>query len=706
MGVAKRIGLGVVGLLALAAAIFAGLILADRLSRPPTPDPAALIARGQTYHARVRRDDFGVPHVSGPTDADVAFGLAYAHAEDDFATIQDVVLATRGTLAAEKGPGAAAGDYLVRLLRVREDVHARYRRDLPADVRRVLEAYADGLNLYAARHPKAVAEDLTPVTGEDIAAGFAFKTPLFYGLDETLKALLAPTHGRPMAPIGSNGAAVAPSRSADGATRLLVNSHQPLTGPVAWYEAVLESGEGWHVAGGFFPGSPFMLHGHNEHLGWAHTVNAPDLVDIYRLTINPRDGGEYRLDGRWRRFETSDAAIRVRLFGPLVVTVHKAVLWSAHGPVLKTDHGVFAIRYAGIGEIRQVLEYYRMDKARTLADWRAALALQALPSLNCIYADQAGNIGYVYNGLFPDRKPGFDWRGVLPGDRSDLIWTRYLPFDRVPQIWNPKSGYVFNANNTPFRATGPEDQLRPADFPAWMGIQTDMTNRALRFEETLGAQPKVGDSDFRHDKFDIAYSPRSEVARAAALAAAADAKGDADIAAGQALIRSWDLRMNMGNRASALAIAVADPIARAWARHRPTPDPVALIKTAEADLKRHFHEIDPPWGQVNRIIRGKVDLPIDGGPDTLRAVYGETQKDGRLKDVAGDTLVMFVTWDRQGRVSSESIHPFGSATLDAASRHYADQTRLFAAMGTKPVRFTDAELAGHVERDYDPSRGP
>ena len=146
--------------------------------------------------------------------------------------------------------------------------------------------------------------------------------------------------------------AVGPSRSADGATRLLVNSHQPYTGPVAWYEAVLESGEGWHVAGGFFPASPFMLHGHNAHLGWANTVNEPNLVDVYRLTINPANPNQYRLDGKWRDFEKSDAAIRVKIWGPLIWTVHGTVLWSAHGPVLKTDHGAFAIRYAGMGEVR------------------------------------------------------------------------------------------------------------------------------------------------------------------------------------------------------------------------------------------------------------------------------------------------------------------------------------------------------------------
>ncbi len=704
MGIIRRIVIGLGAVTGLIVLALAGLILADRLAQPPAPDPRALIARGEAYHARIVRDDFGVPHIFGPTDADVAYGLAWAHAEDDFATIQDVTLTTRGTLATEQGPKGAVTDYIVRLLRVWPTVNARYDRDLPADLKRVLEAYADGINAWGARHPDKVVPGLLPVSGRDIAAGFVFKTPFFYGLDNTLKTLNTPTHGKPMAPVGSNGVAVAASRSSDGATRLLVNSHQPYTGPVAWYEAVLQSGEGWHVAGGFFPGSPFMLHGHNEHLGWANTVNDPDLTDVYRLTINPANAGQYRLDGQWRDFEKTDAAIRVKIWGPLFWTVHKAVLWSAHGPVMQTDHGVFAIRFAGMGEARQALQYYRLDKARNLAEWRAAMALQALPSINYIYADEAGNIGYVYNGLFPDRKAGVDWKGVLPGDRSDLIWSRYLPFDRVPQIWNPKSGYVFNSNNTPFAATGAEDALKPADFPATMGIQTNMTNRAWRAQETFGADTKISAEAFRRYKFDIAYSDRSDVARVVDMVLALDAGGDSDILEAQALLGRWDRRTNIGSRGAALALAVATPIATAWAQKRPAPDTRATVKAAVAELKAHFHRMDPLWGQVNRIIRGKVDLAIDGGPDTYRAVYGEAQKTGVLKAMAGDTFIMFVTWDRAGRLDSESVHQFGSATLDATSRHYADQTPLFAAMGTKPVRFTEAALKGHVEADYAPGQ--
>ena len=698
-----------IGAAALAALVLVGLmavITQDRLSQPPAPAPASLIAQAARYHARIQRDHYGVPHISGPTDPDVAFGLGFAHCEDDFSTIQDAALTARGQLAAVEGAKGAVTDYLARLLKVRETVASQYDTALPADVRAVLQGYADGVNYYAALHPEKVERGLLPMTGQDVAAGFVFRTPFFYGLDHVIGKIMAPAPkasqvASPAAqPIGSNGIAVAASKSADGATRLLVNSHQPYVGPVAWYEAVLDSDQGWHVAGGFFPGSPFMLHGHNAHLGWANTVNEPNLATVYRLVMNPDNPDQYRLDGQWKNFEKSDAAIRVKIFGPLIWTVHRPLLWSVQGPVFKTDHGVFAVRYAGVGEARQTLQYYRFNKAANREEWLAAMRLQALPSINYIYADEKGNIGYVYNGLFPVRAEGRDWTQIQPGDRSDLIWHGYLPFDRVPQIWNPSSGYVFNSNNTPFQATGVEDALKPADFSPTMGIQTDMTNRAYRAQETFGADAAITAEAFRAYKFDIAYSARSDFAREIAEVLKVDPGTDNDLSAAQALLKGWDRRTNIGSRAAALAVLMGSEAAHSDSH--PGVPPIDALRHAVKTLKTHFGRIDPEWGQVNRIRRGTLDLSIDGGPDTYRAVYGVSQTDGTLAAAAGDTFIMFVTWDKAGTLASDSIHQFGSATLDSHSPHYADQMPLFVAMKTKPVLFTQSQLAGNVEADYSP----
>lgn len=711
----RYVKIGALALVLLVSGGAAFLIVSDRLGQPSPPDPASLIAKAAQYRARIERDNFGVPHIMGPTDADVAFGMGFAHSEDDFDTIQQVALATRGQLAATEGPKAAVTDYLVRLFRVWETVDAKYDTDLPPDLRRVLEAYADGVNYYAALHTSHVMRGLLPVTGKDVVAGFVFKLPFFYGLDHELMKLTRPEGGaisnsgknaflwtgKPL-PVGSNAVAVAPSRSADGATRLLVNSHQPYTGPVSWYEAVLDSGEGWHVAGGFFPGSPFMLHGHNQHLGWANTVNGPDLVDVYKLVLNPANPNQYRLDGKWRDFQKSDARIRVKIWGPLVWTAHREVLYAEQGPVMKTARGAFAIRYAGMGDVRAPLQYFRLNKAANLEEWRAAMRLQAIPSLNYVYADEKGNIGYIYNGLFPMRKDGPDWRGVLPGDRSDLIWRTYLPFDKEPQLWNPPSGFVFNSNNTPFHATAPAGDLKPEDFAPTLGIQTDMTSRAWRAMETYGADPRITGEAFRAYKYDLAYSVRSDEAQALGEVLAIDAGHDAALRQAHDILQRWDRRTDVANRGAALAILTIEPMIRARLEGKPPLRPGDALREAMLTLKMHFGRLDPEWGQVNRLRRGTLNLAIDGGPDIFRGVYGERQPDGTLTAMAGDTFVMFVTWDKAGKLTSESIHQFGSATLDRSSPHYADQAPLFVSMKTKPVLFTQAQLAGHVEADYRP----
>jgi penicillin amidase/acyl-homoserine-lactone acylase len=665
---------------------------------------AAAEAAPSTYadEVRIRRDEWGVPHIRAKSDAAAAYGLAWAQAEDDFATIQEAVFQSRGRLAELKGPAGIENDYLVHLQDVWGTVRRRYARDLAPATRKVMEAYAASLNAYAAKHPDKVLPGLLPITGQDLAAATTFRGPSFYGLDDVFRRTLRPQAQKlalaePKLETGSNGVAVAPSRSADGATRLLVNSHQPFTGPLAWYEAVIQTDEGWHVAGGFFPGGPFMLHGHNAHLGWASTVNNPDLADVFQLTVNPANREEYRLDGAWKRFESHWVEIKVKRADGGFDVMRKEIARSAHGPVVRNDRGVFAIRYAGMGEIRQNEQYFAMNKARNLSEWKAAMAMGVLPSINYVYGDAKGNVGYVHNGRYPVRKEGVDWSGVVPGDRSDLIWNAQLPFAKIPQVWNPKSGWVFNANNTPFQATSEADDLKPGAFSKTLGLQTNMTNRAWRALETYGADTSITAEEFEAYKYDLTFSSRSDLAKALTLLGALNAKDDPDLAAAQALLKDWDRRTHRDSRAAPLAVLTVLKLLQTPAR-----PPVAVLKETMAELRTHFGRIDPTWGEVNRIRRGKVDLPVDGGPDIFRAIYGRPDPDGRLRGLAGDTFIMFVTWDRAGAMSSTSIHQFGSATLDEASPHFADQTPLFAAMKTKPVRFTEEQLKGHIVRDYRP----
>jgi len=243
-----------------------------------------------------------VPHIFGETDADASFGFGYAHAEDDFATLQDVVIAARGMSAQYKGKDVAPQDYLYDLFKVKETIEEKYELEVRNDIKAIARAYASALNLYAVENPKKVLPAVLPFTEQDVLAGFTWATPFFYRLDGYLEELFTAEDKPNVSPWsqmagldlpdavrGSNAFAVAPSRSTDNKTRLILNSHQPMTGPYAWYEAHMVSNEGLNIAGATFPGVPIIAQGVTPNLGWAQTVNRPDLIDIYALEVDDFD---------------------------------------------------------------------------------------------------------------------------------------------------------------------------------------------------------------------------------------------------------------------------------------------------------------------------------------------------------------------------------------------------------------------------------
>lgn len=651
----------------------------------------------------IRRDRWGVPHVKGRTDADAAFGLAYAHAEDDFVTLEQALAGTRGRLGELTGAKGAAQDYAYHLLGVRADVERGYTRRLSPQVRAVIEAYADGLNLYAARHPgERRLRGLFPVTGKDIATGFALTSPFFFGLDNTLGALVEnkplPNNSNLERPKGSNAFAVAPSRSADGSTHLLINSHQPWTGPVAWYEAHVTSDEGLDMSGGLFPIAPFPLNGHNGALGWANTVNRPDLIDVYRLRM---EGDSYRFDGRVLPLESGRVWLKVR-FGPFVLPVPRTVHRSVHGPVIKNDAGAFAVRYGGIGEIAQVEQYYRLAKARSYDQWLAAMRLARIPATNFIYADATGRIAFFYNARFPERAPGFDWRGILPGDTSKALWQRQLPFDAAPQLVSPASGWLVNANNAPWLATDAAANLRREAYSPLLGVEENVTNRALRSVALLSPMPRISPEALWRVKMDTGYAPNSGEQRYVARVLRLDTREAPDLARAQRLLRTWDGTLDGQGTADALAFLIIKYPFRDIYRNLAPPPPAEALADAVERLSGTFGRLDPPLGQLVRLRRGPHDLPLTGGPGALRAIYTDWDRDGRLAANLGDSYIMNVSWGRGGRVRATSVHQFGAATSRPESLHYADQAPLFARGAMKPAWFSEAELAPNIACSYRP----
>jgi acyl-homoserine-lactone acylase len=677
--------------------------------RPPRPDADTF---AEAKRVRILRDSFGVPHVFGETDADAAFGLAYAHAEDDFPTIQGLLAASRGKLGLlQLSKTALQNDYYVQLIGVREQLDTQYDA-LPLDVRAVLEGYARGLNLYAYLHPREADGRFFPTSGRDVAAGFIHKLPIMVGLPRVLGALdeERPRHvgdvvvagaGLPNESFpGSNAHALLGIRATDGVTRLNVNSHQPWEGPVAWYEAQVVSGEGWNMTGGLFPGAPFILHGHNEHLGWAHTVNSPDLIDVYELARDPSRPRAYRFDGGTRDLEVRDAVLELDV-GFFTLTLHKEVLASVQGPVLETKHGIYAVRFAGMGRgIRAAEEWFRMNKARSLDEWKSALRVQGIPMFNTAYADRA-HIFYVYNALLPKRAPGFDYTAVLPGDRSDVVFQDYLPFDELPQVEDPPAGFVQTCNSSPFETT--RGAGNPADvYPANMGIEHTLTNRARRSLALLGAGGLLSADDFRRMKFDRVYSRESAMfTRVVGPLVATFTAATADERRALDLLRGWDGAADESSAAATLAIlTLKASIPEARGEGDPAlSDPAAALRDSIRFLVTNYGRVEVPLGEVQRLRRGAVDLPLGGGPDVMNAAYTRREK-GHLLGTQGDSYVLLVDFTDAGP-RSQSIINYGASSRPE-SPHFADQAPLFVSRALKPAWRTREEIRAHLEREYHP----
>lgn len=691
-----------------------------------------------TYRAEIIRSEYGVPHIYGATDPDVAFGVAIAQSEDDFFTLQDVIAMSRGRYGAIAGEDGAAVDFVYHLLDARGTADRHY-DSLPEDTRALLEAYAAGLNQYAEDNPDELKlANLFPVNGKDIAAGFALRQPFFFGLNNVIQPLVSgeplrrefgpdipgfprdangevigpdfdgePADAAHYTPFGKDGAlngsnafAVSPEKSG-GPTTLISNSHQPLTGGVAWYEMTVESLEGWHFTGANFPGSPYPFLGHNRHLGWTNTVNRPDMVDVYELEMD-ESGTRYMLDGEWRDLESKTVTLPVKI-GPVTLPIRREVHRSVHGPVIINDNGAFAIRYGGIDRIEQLDAYYRLNKTTTLEEWQAQIARMAIPSTNFIYADEAGNIAYVYNAAIPDRPEEVEanWRGVLPGNRSDLIWDGAVDYAEIPKLINPSSGWLYNANNEPYTAAGAADDIDPESISPILGVELKQTNRSRRAWKLLSEAEVLDRENLRRIKYDTAYEREGYVAELWNAVEALDPGADAELAEARELMLSWDFTADNEGAADALALLMIRDFMSAEYQNKEYPDVEEMLREEINHLKTHFGRIDPPMSELLRLRHGDVDLPLDGGSDTLRAsTTWRVEDDGRLRLVHGDSFIQWVEWRAGERVRSQSIQPFGAAISRPDSPHHTDQMELFVNHQLKPVHFWREDAIANASRRY------
>ncbi|WP_296705431.1 penicillin acylase family protein, partial [Algoriphagus sp.] len=509
-----------------------------------------------TSKIEIARDEYGVPHIFGKTDADVAYGLAWSHAEDDFETIQKTLLAGKRIAGKVFGQDGAAIDFFGHLLGTSELAEAKYENTFSEEFKRVLEGYAAGMNDFALAHPEEILlSEAFPVTTKEMAAAYILSLAQMSSADRAVTQIVNGTVAEvpfDTNPKGSNAIAIHSSRTETGESFLAINSHQPLEGPVAWYEAHLHSEEGWNILGGLFPGGAMIFHGVNENLGWAHTVNFPDLLDVFQLEINPENESQYKVDGEWIELEEKTVWLKVKLWDLITFPVPKKVWKSIYGPTLVTDQGAFSIRLGVLDRIGAPEQWWRMNKAKNFTEFENAMSMMQLTSFNTVYADKNDTIFYVSNGLLPVRNPNFDYTETVAGISKESLWTKYYDFSSLPQQVNPSSGYLYNTNHSPFRASGLADNLNPSDYDKGMNYSLRDNNRSTRFRELMADTGKINYEQFKRIKFDGQLPTKLDFRTNMESLFSLDSQKYPDVASLIQTLQSWDKKSGIESKGAAI----------------------------------------------------------------------------------------------------------------------------------------------------------
>jgi acyl-homoserine-lactone acylase len=659
------------------------------------------------------RDKWGVPHIFAKTDAETTYGLAWATCEDDFNTVQRMLLAVKGRLAEVDGKNGAVLDFLSFISGAEAIVDTAYDGAFSESFKKIIEAYTQGLNDYAAANPQELLRPgLFPVRTKDVIAQYVVTNMLLTNVYLEIQKVFTGyiKNYETNLPSGSNAFAFNSTRTKDGKTYLAVNSHQPLEGLFSWYEAHLVSDEGLNILGGTFPGGMSIFHGTNPNLGWACTLNHPDLCDVYKLQMNPRNSLQYKFNDRWETLEVRKKTVKVKL-GALYIPITKTFYWSKYGTTLKNKDGFYSLRFPANMAISGCEQLYELNKARSFTEWRNIMAKDAFAGVNFIYADRSDTIFYVSNGQFAERNSKYDWLKVLPGNTSQTLWyPPFKSFETLPQVLNPKSGYVLNTNNTCFEVSGNGDNPVRAQCNPTYGYCMERNNRSIMAHYLIGQHDKLSYDEFKQIKYnrsfnDSVYSYGFDNAR---MLFTLDPKKYPDIADAIAVVKSWDHNSDVNNKQAALITFSMYPLidkissrGTGYESNFFTEKEFAdALRQGKKHMLKYFGSLTVPLGDVQKHVRGNIELPIGGMPEVLAATYSQPYKDGKRKTFVGESYIELVRYSKD-TIEIETVNAFG-ASAKPGSPHSTDQMQMFVDQKLKPMTLNKEKIYLEAEQVYHP----
>ena len=719
-------------------AIIAGLATAPAWAGPGTRVQGdADRWRAEAAAVTIVRDDWGIAHVTGKTDADAVFGMVYAQAEDDFNRVETNLINAQGRLAEAEGEKAIYQDLRMKLFIDPVTLKALYARS-SGPLKALMNAWGDGLNFYLFNHPEVrprVIQKFEPwmalsFTEGSIAGNIEQNISLkeleqFY--HEKLAALLTedvPEYLRE--PSGSNGIAIAPKNTIDHHALLYINPH------TSFYfrsELQMTSGEGLNAYGAATWGQFFIYQGFNERLGWMHTSSYVDAVDEFIETIVRKNGRLYYRYGRQLRpvavstivvsYRTAVGALADRSF-----TVYR----THHGPVVRDLDGKWVAVSLMNKPIEALSQSFLLTKARNYTQYMRAMALKANSSNNTIYADADGNIAYLHPQFIPRRDDRFDYTRPVDGSDPATDWHGLHALNEAPHLLNPSVGWIVNTNNWPYSAAGP-DSPKPSAYPRYMDHAGE-NMRGVHATMLLTGRTGLTLEGLNTVAFDSYLPAFAEIMPLLILAYDALPADDPQKAALKdqiTILRTWNYRWAVDSVPTSLAVLWGENLmANAGEQERKskayldylaahtTPAQLLMALDAASDqLIKDFGTWRTPWGQINRFQRlddnliqhfddnaPSMPVPFTSNIWGSLATFG-AQKYGTKHryGTGGNSFVAAVEFGPRIRAKAVTA---GGESGDPMSAHFDDEAERYASGRLRDVYFYPDQLKGHTERRYHP----
>ncbi|HJS44254.1 MAG TPA: penicillin acylase family protein [Gemmatimonadales bacterium] len=675
----------------------------------------------QAQNVTIVRDDWGIAHVYGKTDADAVFGMEYAQAEDDFNRIETNYLNSLGRLAEAEGEGAVFQDLRQRLFVDPDSLRAQYARS-PAWLKRLMDAFADGLNFFLYKHPEvkprvitrfepwmalsftegSIGGDIERITLRDLAA--------LYG--DSGNATPGPRTGDgefELDPSGSNGIAIAPRLTVNNRALLWINPH------TSFYfrsELQMVSEEGLNAYGAVTWGQFFIYQGFNEKAGWIHTSSGVDNIDEF-LESQPERSRKITVP-----FKTA-TGLAQRTF-----TVH----YTRRGPIVRKEGERLVSVSLMWQPINALIQSYSRTKARDYAAFRKVMDLHTNSSNNTVFADASGNIAHFHSNYIPRRDTSFDWTRPVDAGNPATAYKGVLSFDETPNVVNPASGWVYNANNWPWSAAGEGVSPSRDKYPRYVETGAEETARGYHALRVLGGKSNWTMNALRDAAFD-SYLPAFE-RMVPPLLAAYDQAPSEKLAEPIAVLRGWDYRWGAESVPTSLAVYWGGSIGRRVARdaraagisvmqyvatNRARPnDLLGALADAVDTLTANLGTWKTPWGAINRFQRisaeiaprfddtqPSIPVPFTASVWGSLAAFGSRPYPNTKKwyGTSGNSFVAVVEFGDSVRAKAVTA---GGESGSPRSPHFNDQAERYASGNLRDVYFYRSQLVGHTEREYRP----